>query len=67
MAYFVEDGEEVRGGVEAEGALAEVCGGYDSRFEDGNIFVVEEETLAGLDLAAGANEGGPIVCGKLLG
>jgi len=67
VAYFVEDGEEVGSGGEAEGALAEVCGGCDFSFEDGNIFVVKEEALAGLDFAAGADEGGPVVCGKLLG
>jgi hypothetical protein len=67
VAYFVEDSVEVRNRGEAEGAFAEVGGGEDFGFEDDLIFVVEEEAFAGLDLAAGADEGGPVAGGKLLG
>ena len=69
VAYFVEDGVEVGRGGEAEGAFAEVSGGEDFGFEEWCGFVggVEEEAFAGLDFAAGADEGAPVVFGKLLG
>lgn len=48
-------------GVEAKGALAEVCGAEDFGFEDriGMAGAGEVEAFAGLDLAAGADEGSP--------
>jgi len=67
VADFVEDRVEVGRGHEAEGAFAELSGGENFGFEDDIFFVVEEETVAGLNLAAGADESGPVVRGKLLG
>jgi hypothetical protein len=58
---------EVGRGCEAEGAFAKVSGGEDFGFEDDLIFVVKEEVFAGLDLSAGADEGGPVIGVKLLG
>ena len=72
MADAVEDRVEVWRGGEAEGAFAEVFGGEDFGFEERRCvvrygLVVEEEALAGLYLAAGADEGGPGVGLGLLG
>jgi len=66
---FVEDSVEVRGGGKPQGAFAELCSSEDLGFEDGFGFVggVEEQVFAGLDFAAGADEGAPVVFGKLLG
>ena len=66
---FVEDSVEVWRGDEAQGAFAEVGGGENFGFQHGLAFVggVEEEAFSGLDLAAGTDEGGPFVGGKLLG
>ena len=63
VADLFEDGLEVGHGGEAEGAFAELSGGEDFGFEERLGFVggVEEEALAGLDFAAGADEGGPVV------
>ena len=69
MAYFVEDSVEVWAGSKAERAFAELACGEDFGFKHGLGFVggVEEQAFAGLDFAAGADEGAPVICGKLLG
>lgn len=75
MADAVEDAEELRLAAgsrgEAEGAFAEGGGGEDFGFEQGwgsgCGFVAEVETLARMDFAAGADEGGPVGGSELLG
>ena len=68
VAYFVEDGMEVRGRRETQSAFAELCRCQDLSFEKGLGLIngMEEQALTGLDFAARANEGGPLVRGKLL-
>ncbi len=73
VAYFVEDGLEVRDRGEAQGAFAEVAGGEDLGFEEefAGGGVGEVEAVAGLDLAAGTDQRGPdvfawVLVGKLL-
>jgi hypothetical protein len=69
VADLFEDGLEVGRGGEAEGAFAEVSGGEDFGFEERLGFVggVEEKALAGLNLAAGTNQGGPVLSSEVLG
>ena len=69
MADFVEDSVEIGRVEKSECAFAKISGGEDFGFEDGVGFVggVEEQVFAGLDFSAGADEGAPIVFGKLLG
>jgi hypothetical protein len=68
VTYFVEDSVEVGSGRKAECALAELSGCEDFGFEQWLGFVggVEEQVFAGLDFAAGTDQGGPFVFGKLL-
>ena len=63
VADAVESAVEFGRGGEAEGALAELAGGEDLGFEEdlAGGLVGEEEVFAGVDLAAGADEGGPDV------
>ena len=69
VADPVEDGEEVCDWGEAQGALAELSGGDDFGFEERGCVIGggEVEMLAGLNFAAGADEGGPLVLAELLG
>ena len=69
MADFVEDSVKVGCRREAKSAFAELSGSEDFGFEEGFGFAggVEEQVFAGLDFSAGADEGGPVVFGKLLG
>jgi len=68
VAYFIEDGVEVECRSEAQSTLAELSGGQNFSFEYRFALArfVEEETLAGLDLAAGADECGPVVRSNVL-
>src|SRR5580704_19711093 len=69
VAYFVEDSVEVLCRIETKSAFSELSSSDDLGFEEGFGFVggVEEEVFARLDFAAGADEGAPIIVGKLLG
>jgi len=68
VSYFVEDGVEVQGRRETQGAFPELCRCQDFSFEEGLGLIrgMKEKALTGLDLAAGADEGGPVAGGKLL-
>jgi hypothetical protein len=69
VADFVEDSVKILRRGKPECAFAEFAGTEDFRFEERLGFGggVEEEVFAGLNFSAGADEGAPVIFGKLLG
>jgi len=65
---FVEDSLEIGSWGKSQCAFAELSGREDFGLQDGVGFVggVEEQVFAGLNFAAGPDEGTPVVFGKLL-